>query len=94
MCFFTDIIICNDEAGSPKPVSDIFSKSEFGKIHKLPDTVNKWIVLVVAPRNAIITGRNVPTGPYHKKILELRKLGYYPTLVTNKNIDITCSLSH
>ncbi|XP_037301638.1 FAST kinase domain-containing protein 5, mitochondrial-like [Manduca sexta] len=75
-----DIILCNDAQGKPLPVKDSFSNINFGVLRRPPDK-NKWIVLVIAGRNAILYGTDIPTGYFHIKVNELRKLGFHAALV-------------
>ncbi|KAJ8724989.1 hypothetical protein PYW07_015947 [Mythimna separata] len=75
-----DVIICNDQSGSPVPVKDAFPTKEFGLLRKPPND-NHWIALVIAGRNAIINNTDNATGFFTSKIKQLEALGYHAALV-------------
>lgn len=66
----------------PLPVDEVFNSKIFGLMRQAPNDNNRWIVLVVAGRNVIIQGSDIPSGNYQAKIRELKALGYHAALVS------------
>ncbi|XP_053600235.1 FAST kinase domain-containing protein 5, mitochondrial isoform X3 [Plodia interpunctella] len=75
-----DIIICNDQKGSPVKIPESYKHTVFGLVRKIPDN-KQWIVFIIPGKNGFILNSDVPTGTYQTKIRELKALGYNVALV-------------
>jgi len=78
-----DIIICLDENNTPVEPEPILSKIPVGTLKPAPTEPDnlKWIAVVLATRNQMITDSNEYVGPIMTKVRQLRKFGYDPIVV-------------